>query len=103
MQAITIKAIISRDKIMEYIHEERDLLMGLQDDLSDMLSATGRYSITLDVIVQNYMPYIPLYLIENEDEIKQAYPDRVTDDEYIFIYDRDMTPNEITLNVEWRD
>ena len=41
--------------------------------------------------------YIPLYLIENEDEIKQAFPDRVTDDEYIFIYDRDMTPNEITL------
>ena len=41
------------------------------------------HSITLDEIVQNYMPYIPLYLIENEDEIKQAFPDRVTDDEYI--------------------
>ncbi len=91
MQTTTTKAIISRDNLME----DRDLLMGLQDDLSDMLSATGRYSITLDEIVQNYMPYIPLYLIENEDEIKQAYPDRVTDDEYIFIYDRDMTPNEI--------
>ena len=103
MQTTTTKAVISRDKLMEYIHEDRDLLMGLQDDLSDMLSATGRYSITLDEIVQNYMPYIPLCLIENEDEIKQAYPDRVTDDEYIFIYDRDMTPNEITLNVEWRD
>ena len=103
MQATTTKAIISRDKLMEYIHEDRDLLMGLQDDLSDMLSATGRYSITLDEIVQNYMPFIPLHLIENEDEIKQAYSDRVTDDEYIFIYDRDMTPNEITLNVEWRD
>ena len=49
------------------------------------------------------MPFIPLHIIENEDEIKQAYPDRVTDDEYIFIYDRGMTPNEITLNVEWRD
>ena len=103
MQTTTTKAIISRDNLMQYIHEDRDLLMGLQDDLSDMLSATGRYSITLDEIVQNYMPYIPLYLIENEDEIKQAYPDRVTDDEYIFIYDKDMTPNEITLNVEWRD
>ena len=103
MQTTTTKAIISRDNLMQYIHKDRDLLMGLQDDLSDMLSATGRYSITLDEIVQNYMPYIPLYLIENEDEIKQAYPDRVTDDEYIFIYDRDMTPNEITLNVEWRD
>ena len=103
MQATTTKAKISRDKIMEYIHEERDLLMGLQDDLSDMLSATGKFSITLDEIVQNFMPYIPLYLIENEDEIKQAFPDRITDDEYIFIYDRDMTPNEITLNVEWRD
>ena len=97
------KAIISRDSLMEYIHEDRDLLMGLQDDLSDMLSATGRYSITLDEIVQNYMPFIPLCLIENEDEIKQAFPDRVTDDEYIFIYDKDMTPNEITLNVEWLD
>ena len=103
MQTTTTKAIISRDNLMQYVHEDRDLLMGLQDDLSDMLSATGRYSITLDEIVQNYMPYIPLYLIENEDEIKQAYPDRVTDDEYIYIYDRDMTPNEITLNVEWRD
>ena len=99
----TTKAIISRDNLMLYVHEDRDLLMGLQDDLSDMLSATGRYSITLDEIVQNYMPFIPLHLIENEDEIKQAYSDRVTDDEYIFIYDRDMTPNEITLNVEWRD
>jgi len=103
MQTTTTKAVISRDKLMEYIHEERDLLMGLQDDLSDMLSATGRYSITLDEIVQKYMPFIPLHLIENEDEIKQAYSDRVTDDEYIFIYDRDMTPNEITLNVEWLD
>ena len=102
MQTITT-AKISRESLMEYIHEDRDLLMGLQDDLSDMLSATGRYSITLDEVVQNYMPYIPLYLIENEDEIKQAFPDRVTDDEYIFIYDKDMTPNEITLNVEWLD
>ena len=97
------KAIISRDSLMEYIHEDRDLLMGLQDDLSDMLSATGIYTITLDEVVQNYMPFIPLYLIENEDEIKQAYPNRVTDDEYIFIYDKDLTPTEITLNVEWRD
>ena len=103
MQATSTKAIISRDKLMEYILEDRDLLMGLEDDLYDMLSATGRYSITLDEIVQNYMPFIPLHLIENEDEIKNAFPDRVTDDEHIFIYDRDMTPNEITLNVEWRD
>ena len=103
MQATTTKAIISRDNLMEYIHEDRDLLMGLQDDLSDMLSATGKFSITLDEIVQNFMPYIPLYLIENEDEIKKAFPDRVTDNEYIFIYDRGLTPNEITLNVEWRD
>ena len=102
MQATTTKAIISRDKIMEYIHEDRDLLMGLQDDLSDMLSATGKFSITLDEIVQNFMPFFPLYLIENEEEIRQAFPDRV-DDDHIFIYDRDMTPNEITLNVEWRD
>ena len=103
MQATTTKAIISRDKLMEYIHEDRDLLMGLQDDLSVMLSATGKFSITLDEIVQNFMPYIPLYLIENEDEIKQAYPDRVDDDDNLFIFDRDMTPNEITLNVEWLD
>ena len=102
MQTIT-KAKISRNELMDYIHEDRDLLMGLQDDLSDMLSATGKFSITLDEIVQSFMPYIPLYLIENEDEIKQAFPDRITDDEYIFIYDKDMTPNEITLNVEWLD
>ena len=102
MQTIT-KAKISRNELMDYIHEDRDLLMGLQDDLSDMLSATGKFSITLDEIVQSFMPYIPLYLIENEDEIKQAYPDRITEDEYIFIYDKDMTPNEITLNVEWLD
>ena len=103
MQTTTTKAVISRDKLMDYIHEDRDLLIGIQDDLSEMLWATGQFSITLDEIVHNFMPFIPLYLIENEDEIKQAFPDRVTDDEYIFIYDRDMTPNEITLNVEWLD
>ena len=103
MQTTTTKAKISRDNLMQYIHVDRDLLMGLQDDLSDMLYATGKFSITLDEIVQNHMPFIPLYLIENEDEIKQAFPDRVTDNEYIFIYDRGLTPNEITLNVEWRD
>ena len=102
MQTTTTKAIISRDNLMEYIHEDRDLLMGLQDDLSDMLYATGKFSITLDEIAQN-MTFFPLYLIENEDEIKQAFPDRVTDNEYIFIYDRGLTPNEITLNVEWLD
>ena len=48
------------------------------------------------------MPFFPLYLIENEEEIRQAFPDRV-DDDHIFIFDRDMTPNEITLNVEWKD
>ena len=103
MQATTTKAIISRDNLMEYIHEDRDLLMGLQDDLSDMLYATGTYTITLDEIVQNYMPYIPVYLIENEDEIKEAYSDRIDNDENLFIFDRDLTPNEITLNVEWID
>ena len=41
MQTIT-KAKIKRENLMDYIHEDRDLLMGLQDDLSDMLSATGR-------------------------------------------------------------
>ena len=103
MQATTTRAKISRNKLMDYIHEDKDLLIGIQDDLSEMLWATGQFSITLDEIVQNFMPFIPLYLIENEDEIKNAFPDRVTDDEYIFIYDKDMTPNEITLNVEWLD
>jgi hypothetical protein len=102
MQTIT-KAKISRENLMEYIHEDRDLLMGLQDDLSDMLFATGKYTITLDEIVQNYMPYIPVYLIENEDEIKEAYSDRIDEDDNLFIFDRDRTPNEITLNVEWID
>ena len=86
MQTIT-KAIISRNELMEYIHEDRDLLMGLQDDLSDMLFATGKYSITLDEIVQNYMPYIPVYLIENENEIKEAYSDRIDEDDNLFIFD----------------
>ena len=98
---MTTKAKISRESLMEYIHEDRDLLMGLQDDLSDMLFATGKYTITLDEIVQNYMPYIPVYLIENEDEIKSAYSDRIDEDDNLFIFDRDLTPNEITLKVEW--
>ena len=51
MQTIT-KAKISRNNLMEYIHEDRDLLMGLQDYLSDMLCATGKFSITLDEIHQ---------------------------------------------------
>ena len=102
MQTIT-KVKISRNNLMDYIHEDRDLLMGLQDDLSDMLYATGTYTITLDEIVQNYMPYIPVYLIENEDDIKEAYSDRIDEDDNLFIFDRDRTPNEITLNVEWID
>ena len=102
MQTTTTKAIISRDKLMEYIHEDRDLLMGLQDDLSDMLYATGKFSITLDEIVNQFMPFFPLYLIENEDEIRKAFPDRV-DDDHLYIFDRERTPNEITLNVEWID
>ena len=102
MQTIT-KAKISRNNLMEYIHEDRDLLMGLQDDLSDMLYATGKYTITLDEIVQKYMPFIPVYLIENEDEIKKVYSDRIDEDDNLFIFDRDRTPNEITLNVEWLD
>ena len=98
-----LKAKISREKLMEYIHEDRDLLMGLQDDLSDMLYATGKFSIDLNEIVNEYMPHIPLYLIENEDEIKEAYSDRIDEDDNLFIFDRDMSPNEITLNVEWLD
>ena len=102
MQTIT-KAKISRNNLMDYIHEDRDLLMGLQDDLSDMLYATGKFSITLDEVVQNFMPFIPLYLIENVDEIKKTFSNRITDDEHLFIFDRDLTPNEITINVEWLD
>ena len=101
MQTIT-KAKISRNELMDYIHEDRDLLIGIQDDLSEMLWATGQFSITLDEILQNYMPYIPVYLIENEDEIRKAFPDRV-DDDHLYIFDRERTPNEITLNVEWID
>ena len=102
MQTIT-KAKISRTNLMEYIHEDRDLLMGLQDDLSDMLYATGKYTITLDEIVQNYMPYIPVYLIENEEEIKKVYSDRIDDDDNLFIFDRDKPPTSINLYVEWLD
>ena len=95
------KAKISRNNLMEYIHEDRDLLMGLQDDLSDMLYATGKFSITLDEIAQN-MTFFPLYLIENEDEIKKTYPDRF-DDDHLFIFDRELTPKSINLYVEWLD
>ena len=98
-----LKAKISREKLMDYIQEDRDLLIGLQDDLSDMLYATGKFSITLDEVVQNFMPFIPLYLIENVDEIKETFSNRITDDEHLFIFDRDLTPNEITINVEWLD
>ena len=100
MQTIT-KAKISRNNLMEYIHEDRALLMGLQDDLSDMLYATGKFSIDLNEIVNEYMPYIPLYLIENEDEIKEIYSDRIDDDENLLLFDKDLTPDEITLDVEW--
>ena len=71
--------------------------------ISDMLYATGKFSITLDEVVQNFMPFIPLYLIENVDEIKKTFSNRITDDEHLFIFDRDLTPNEITINVEWLD
>ena len=98
-----LKAKISREKLMDYIQEDRDLLIGLQDDLSDMLYATGKFSITLDEVVQNFMPFIPLYLIENVDEIKKTFSNRITDDEHLFIFDRELTPNEITINVEWLD
>ena len=101
MQTIT-KAKIKRDNLMDYIHEDRDLLMGLQDDLSDMLYATGKFSITLDEIVNEFMPFFPLYLIENEDEIKKTYPDRF-DDDHLFIFDRELTPKSINLYVEWLD
>ena len=96
------KAKISRNDLMDYIHEDRDLLMGLQDDLSDMLYATDKFSIDLNEIVNEYMPHIPLYLIENEDEIKEVYSDRI-DDDNLFIFDRDRTPKEINLYVEWLD
>ena len=102
MTTIT-KAKISRNNLMEYIHEDRDLLMGLQDDLSEMLYATGKFTITLDEIVNEYMPHIPLYLIENEDEIKETYSDRIDNDDNLFIFDRDKTPTSINLYVEWID
>ena len=102
MQTIT-KAKISRNNLMEYIHEDRDLLMGLQDDLSDMLYTTGKFSITLDKVVNSFMPFIPLYLIENEDEIKEVYSDRIDEDDNLFIFDRDKTPTSINLYVEWLD
>jgi len=95
------KAIISRDKLMQYIHEDTDLLNGLQDDLSEMLQATGKFSITLDLILQDHLPSIPTCLFENEDDIKETYSDRIDDDDNFFIFDRDRTPNQITFNVEW--
>ena len=100
---IITKAKISRNNLMEYIHEDRDLLMGIQDYLSDMLYATCKFSIDLNEIVNEYMPYIPLYLIENEDEIKETYSERIDNDDNLFIFDRDNTPTSINLYVEWID
>ena len=60
---------------------------------------------TLDNFELSTIHYTLFYYLDNanldEDEIKKAFPDRVTDDEHIFIFDRDLTPNEITLKVEW--
>ena len=55
MQATTTRAIISRNKLMDYIHEDRDLLIGIQDDLSEMLWATGQFSITLDAVSYTHL------------------------------------------------
>ena len=102
MHTIT-NAKISRENLMDYIHEDRDLLMGLQDALSDMLYATGTFSIDLNEIVNEYKPHITLYLIENEEDIKKVYSDRIDDDDNLFIFDRDKTPTSINLYVEWLD
>ena len=43
---------------------------------------------------------------ELKDVIETNHPEfsnRITDDEHLFIFDRDLTPNEITINVEWLD
>ena len=58
-------------------------------EVFDLLSAEDSFN---ETYIDRIMP-----------NVKKAFPDRITDNEYIFIYDRDMTPNEITLNVEWRD
>ena len=101
MQTIT-KAKISRENLMDYIHEDRDLLMGIQDDLSDMLYATGKFSIDLNEIVNEYMPYIPLYLIENEDEIKETYSDRI-DKIVKTIVDAAVEYQDSDMLNEWED
>ena len=67
MQTLT-KAKISKQDFINYIHEENDLLELIQDDLSDSLRVTGRFSISVDEVVNDYMPYIPLHLFKNLDE-----------------------------------
>ena len=101
MQTIT-KAKISRNNLMDYIHEDRDLLMGLQDDLSDMLYATGKFSITLDEVVNSFMPFFPLYLFENEEEIRQAFPDRI-DKIVKTIVDASVEYQDSDMLNEWED
>ena len=53
--------------------------------------------------MNEFMPFFPLYLIENEDEIKEVYSNRIDDDDNLFIFDRDKTPTSINLYVEWLD
>ena len=95
MQTLT-KAKISKQDFINYIHEENDLLELIQDDLSDSLRVTGRFSISVDEVVNDYMPYIPLHLF------KKAYPKRVKEDSDIFAFP-EQGEESFTLDVEWID
>ena len=52
MQATT-RAKISRNDLMDYLHEDRDLLMGLQDDLiEEVTTACGWCIKSIDYDIQ---------------------------------------------------
>ena len=101
MQTLT-KAKISKEDFINYIHEENDLLELIQDDLSDSLRVTGRFSISVDEVVNDYCAYIPLHLFKNLDDIKKAYPKRVKEDSDIFAFP-EQGEESFTLDVEWID
>ena len=94
------KAKISRESFLDYIHEDRDLLENIQDTISDSLYLTGKCTLTLDDLISDYTPFIPTRLIENLDEVKEVYPDRI-DDDCFFIFDSTKDIEYINFDVEW--
>ena len=61
----------------------------MEDDLEDVVA--DEFEDIIHMLKQGMAP----------DEIKKKYPDRIDDDENLLLFDKDLTPDEITLDVEW--